>query len=107
MKSGVISDGQITASSQFDANHAPFQGRLGFRKIPWKAGSWSAARNDFNQWLQVDLGIQYFKVRRVATQGRNDAAQWVTKYKLQYGNDVVSIQYYREQGQVVNKVKYL
>ena len=102
MKDGAISDGQITASSQYDSNHAPFQGRLDFTK--WKGGSWSASKNDLHQWLQVDLGNESTKVTRVATQGRNDYNQWVTKYKLQYRNDGVNFQYYREQGQTVDKV---
>ena len=106
MKNGEISDAQITASSQFDENHAPIQGRLDFREIPGKAGSWSARSNGNNQWLQIDLRITYINVTRVATQGRSDIAQWVTRYRLQYGNDGVSFQYYRAQGQIAYKVKY-
>ena len=102
MENGAISDGQISASSQLFVNHTAIQGRL--RR---KAGSWSAGSSDVNQWLQVDLGSQYTKVTRVATQGGNDAAQWVTKYKLQYSKDGVNFQYYREQGQTINKVNRL
>ena len=101
MENGAISDGQISASSQFDANHAAKQGRL-----HCKAGSWSAGNTNLHQWLQVDLGSQYIKVTRVATQGRHDYPQWVTKYKLQYSNDGVNFHYYREQGQTAAKVKY-
>ena len=104
MKNGAISDWQITASSQYNPDYAPFQGRLDFTK--WKAGSWSASRNDLHQWFQVDLGNKNTKVTRVATQGRNDYPQWVTKYKLQYSNDGVNFQYYREQGKTVDKVKF-
>jgi len=106
MESGAISDKQIKASSQWDSNHAPFQGRLHFQRISFKAGSWSAGKNDLHQWLQVDLGSQYSKVTRVATQGRNAYNQWVTKYKLQYSNDGVTFQYYRERGETVDKVQY-
>ncbi len=105
MKNGDIFDAQITASSQFDANHAANQGRLDFREIRKRVGSWSAARNDLQQWLQIYLGSQNTKVTRVATQGRNDAEQWVTKYKLQYSNNGVNFQYYRDQGQTTDKVK--
>ena len=100
MENGAISDGQISASSQFDANHAAKQGRL-----HCKVGSWSAGDTNLHQWLQVDLGSQYIKVTRVATQGRHDYPQWVTKYKLQYSNDGVNFHYYREQGQTAAKVK--
>ena len=104
MENGAILDEQITASSQFNSDHAPFQGRLHFQETTSKAGSWTAGTEDHLQWLQVDLGSQYTKVTRVATQGRNDFAQWVTKYKLTYSDDGVSFHYYREQGQTADKV---
>jgi len=103
MEKGAISDGQISASSQLDANHAAIQGRLNFQATLSKAGSWSAGKNDVNQWLQVDLVNQHTKVTRVATQGRNDDNEWVTKYKVQYSYDGFDFQYYREQGQSVIK----
>ncbi|XP_020611444.1 EGF-like repeat and discoidin I-like domain-containing protein 3 [Orbicella faveolata] len=103
MESGAISDGQITSSSQWDGNHAAIQGRLHFEAGGGKAGGWTAGKNDANQWLQVDLGSEYCKVTRVATQGRNNYEQWVTKYKLQYSNDGVHFQYYREREQTANK----
>ena len=105
MRNNAISDGHISASTQFDANHAAIQGRLNFQKTATKAGSWSAATKDVHQWLQIDLGSLYTKVTRVITQGRHGLDQWVTKYKLQYGDDGVNFQYYREQGQNVDKVK--
>ena len=104
MEDGTISDTQISASSQWNADYAAIQGRLHFKAIPQYAGSWSADKKDLQQWLQVDLGSQYTRVTRVATQGRHDYSQWVTKYKLQYSNDGVNFQYYREQGQNVGKV---
>ena len=93
MQSRAITDEQITASSEFDANHAAIQGRLYFQ-----AGA--------NQWLQIDLIGQYI-VTRVATQGRNRNDQWVTEYKLQYGDDGKNFQYYRELGQTTDKVKII
>ena len=104
MESGAISDAQISASSQWDANHAAFQGRLHFQKSPGIAGSWSARTNDVNQWLQIDLGNQVTKVTRLATQGRNAYSQWVTKYKLQYSQDGVTFHYYSEQPHTAPKV---
>ena len=105
MENGAISDGQISASSQLDSSHAVIQARLHFKATADKAGSWSARSNDVNQWLQVDLGSRHTKVTRVATQGRNDSLQWITKYKLQYSDDGVNFQYYKEQGQTADKVK--
>lgn len=107
MENGEISDRQITASSQLDASHAATQGRLNLKATGNKAGSWSALGNDPSQWLQVDLGCSNTKVTRVATQGRNDPPQWVTKYKLQFSNDGVKFHYYTDPGQTENKVEYV
>ena len=105
MENGAILDGQITASSQRDENHAPFQGRLHFQVSGKKQGCWSAAKYDLHQWLQVDLSSQFTKVTRVATQGRNGGCcEWVERYKLQYCDDGVNFQYFREQGQTADKV---
>ena len=112
-KSAPISVPQVRASSQWDVNHAAIQGRLDFQETLVKAGAWAAATKDVNQWLQVDLVNQHTKVSRVATQGRDYSSQWpwgphsqwVTKYKLQYSDDGVTFQYYREQGQSKDKVK--
>ena len=106
MENGAISDLQISASSQWDAHHAPPQGRLHFKRSGVKQGSWSARVNDGDQWLQVDLGSQYTKVTGVATQGRNGHPQWVKKYKLQYSEDGVSFQYYKEPADTEEKVSW-
>lgn len=98
MDSGAITDAQITASSQWDGNHAARQGRLHFRKAFGKQGSWTSRTNDVHQWLQVDLG-RYTTVTRIATQGRHGTDQWnqyVTAYKLQYSYDGVTFQFYKE-----------
>ena len=111
MESGLISDSQISASSEHDANYAAIQGRLNFQETSSKAGAWAAATSNVSQWLQVDLGSQFTKVTRVATQGRHyssqwhaNHSQWVTKYKLQYSDDGANFHYYREQGQNTAKV---
>lgn len=107
MENGTISDGQISASSQWNPNHAAIQGRLNLKaKLPGlKAGAWLALHNNVNQWLQIDLIGPNTRLTRVATQGRNDLDQWVTKYKLEYSNNGGNFQYYREQGQTDDKVK--
>ena len=105
MESGAISNGQVRASTEWDANHAAIQGRLNFKAVRAKAGSWSARHNNLGQWLQIDLGNKHTKVTGLATQGRNGYHQWVTKYKVQYSDDGVNFQYYTEQGQVGSKVK--
>jgi len=97
MRTGAISDAQITASSIWDSSHEAFQGRLNFQPIPMKSGSWSAGRNDFNPWLEVFLG-PLLNVTGIATQGRSDLDQWVTRYRLTFRDDGLSFQDYRENG---------
>ncbi|XP_077988271.1 lactadherin-like [Glandiceps talaboti] len=86
MESGQIKDSQITASSTRSAHtttYQPERGRLNFSGSG--ADCWSADKNSIGQWLQVDL-IDSRKVTKVATQGRGDGSQWVTSYKLSYGD---------------------
>ncbi len=106
MESGVISDSQISASSEYSVTYAAKYGRLNYR-YRW---AWSARDNDVNQWLQIDLSSQYTSIMRVATQGNPPYAhtpyEYVSSYKLQYGNDEEHFYYYREQGQSTAKVNY-
>lgn len=60
-----------------------------------------ARTNDDKQWLQVDLGGPS-KVTRCATQGRDNANEWVTKYKVQYSSDGRTFVTYQKYG--VDKV---
>ena len=116
MESGKILDKQITASSEWRANHAAHRGRLNFqevveRGVARRSGSWSARKNDKNQWLQVDLLREESVVTSVATQGRNRNSlwgahnQWVQSYKLQYSNSGVDFEYYKDARQNSAKVR--
>ena len=104
MESGAISDAQISASSQWDNNHGSHRARLNKRSFGNKRGAWSSLKNDIYQWLQVDLGT-YTTVTRIATQGRSDMSQWVTKYRLQYSEDGVNFHFYKALGQDSPKVR--
>ena len=95
MQHGAITDAQISASSEWSSKHAAVQGRLDFRTVKRKSGSWSAGISNRNQWLQVYLGSQRTEVTGVATQGRSDYDQWVTKYELFYSNNGVQFLPYR------------
>ena len=98
MENGAISNGQLQASTEWDAYLSVPQGRLHHPRC------WAARINDVNQWYQIDLRSQYTRVTAVATQGRGDHPQWVTRYKLQYNNDGANFHYYRENGQAADKV---
>jgi len=104
MESGSISDNQISASSQQDDNYAPQRGRLNMKISGVKQGGWMPLQNDFNQWLQVNLG-SYIRVTRVATQGRDGFDQWVTKYTLRYSVDEASFQFYKKPHEISAKVR--
>ena len=102
-------DSQITASSQYRDHHSygARLARLHFQKTGQAKGGWAADVGDIYPWLQIDLGSQYVRVIRLATQGRNGytPSQFVTRYKLQYSNDGETFGCYTEQGQTTEKVK--
>lgn len=109
MDSGAITDAQISASSHWDDNHAARQGRLHYKRASGTSGGWLSSINDLNQWFQVDLG-QYTTVTGIATQGGRWMYYWrgweqyVTAYKLQYSDDGVSFQFYKETPHESDKV---
>ena len=96
MESGAIFDSQITASSVYNDNLAASNARLHFKgsENPLRRAGWVAGVKNTNQWLQVDLQ-QTTRVIGIATQGRHDWDQWVTKYKLQYGDDGLTFRIYK------------
>lgn len=113
MGSGAISNARLKASSNAGSDHAASQGRLNFQETRFRAGAWAAGANNVYQWLQIDLGNKNTKVTLVATQGRNYRgnwragyhSQWVTRYKLQYSDNGVRFQYYKEEGKQRDKVR--
>ena len=107
MESGAISDGQLSASSEWNPNVGAKHARLHskWNVVTLSGGAWIAGTSDVNQWLQIDMQNQYTTVTRVATQGRNHFNyRWVTKYKLQYSNNTVTFLYHREKGRTTDKV---
>lgn len=88
LQRGTIKNAAFTASSQWDKYHAPFRARLHIPKQGRYMGAWSSRHNNHNQWLKIDLG-RPTKVTGMATQGRQDADQWVTAYYVYYSLDGV------------------
>lgn len=89
-------DGAFSASSSYDANHGPARSRLNLHSDnKGRKGAWSSKTNDGKQWLQIDFG-ELVHVTKVATQGRQDADQWVTKYTLSYSVDGIHWAEYKE-----------
>ena len=105
MENGEITDDQISASREAQPITPAKIARLNRKDgTDGLQGAWASGAQDLNQWLQIDLRVPHTGVTGVATQGRNRNGQWVTKYKLQYSNDGVNFQYYREHGQSTHKV---
>uniref|UniRef100_A0A8C3LIA4 Milk fat globule-EGF factor 8 protein n=1 Tax=Chrysolophus pictus TaxID=9089 RepID=A0A8C3LIA4_CHRPC len=100
MKSRLISDQQITASSVFktwgiDAfTWYPHYARL---DKMGKTNAWTALHNDQSEWLQIDLRDQK-KVTGIVTQGARDFGhiQYVAAYKVAYSDNGTSWTVYRD-----------
>ena len=100
MQSGRIKNAAIKASSQWDKNHASYLARLKRLRRGRLMGAWSSRHNNRNQWIQVDLGRK-MKVTGVATQGREEANQWVTAFYVLYSSDGVKFSKVKEWWDVV------
>ncbi|KAK3265772.1 hypothetical protein CYMTET_25572 [Cymbomonas tetramitiformis] len=92
MQSGAIADSQISASSEHRDCLAA-SGRLAssgtYSSSTGSQGAWCAASSASGEWLQVDLESSQ-TVHGISTQGRHDAAQWVTSYQVQGSIDGVT-----------------
>ena len=88
MQSGAIHDRFITASSIWNVAHRAANARLHFHPGGGRTGAWSAKYNNVHQFLQVDFS-SFAQIRRISTQGRQDADQWVTAYTVTYSYDGV------------------
>ena len=98
-------DSQITASSVFNNKHAAPNARLHFKgsENPLRYAGWAAGVKNTNQRLQVDLQ-QTTRAIGIATQGRHDLDLWVTRYKLQYGDDGQTFRVYKRNGDISDTV---
>lgn len=87
----------MTASSSYNVYHGPFLARLHRSRTGRFMGAWVARIRNANQWLQVALG-RPMKLTGIATQGRADANQWVTRYFVAFSQDNMHFEYYMEYG---------
>lgn len=86
MQDGRVSKGMLTASSMYNHYYGPWNARLHARNYGSIRGGWVAKYRNRNQWIQIDLGM-VTRVKRIATQGRYDANQWVKSYTVSYSSD--------------------
>ena len=86
MQDDRVSKGMLTASSMYNHYYGPWNARLHARNYGSIRGGWVAKYRNRNQWIQIDLGV-VTRVKRIATQGRYDANQWVKSYTVSYSSD--------------------
>ncbi|KAL9955705.1 hypothetical protein ACROYT_G037065 [Oculina patagonica] len=95
MEDYAIPDSAVTASSIFWAFANAGKGRLHLVSNGQNGGWVANPRNRYRSWFQVDFG-RWSKIMRISTQGRQDAPQWVTKYRVSYSYDGIFFKDYRE-----------
>ncbi|KAJ8412981.1 hypothetical protein AAFF_G00105630 [Aldrovandia affinis] len=91
MKSRLISDGQLSASSAFRTwGIDAFTWHPHFARLDkqGKTNAWTAASNNRSEWLQVDLRFPK-RITAIITQGAKDfgAVQFVSAFKVAYSDD--------------------
>ena len=93
MEDGRIANYQITASSAKNHGTEAYFGRLNDAPVQdITNGVWTAYTQDKNQWIRVNFGVPRL-LTGIITQGRPGKDQWVTQYKVQFGDDGVNWQY--------------
>lgn len=97
MQNDKLPNSALSASSQYNGNTGPENARLHFYADSGRRGAWVAQKQDHNQWLQVDFGVETV-ITRIATQGRQDADQWVKEYTLRYSTDGSYFKHYQPFG---------
>ena len=98
MQNGLISDSQISASSEFNSGYGPSNGRLFYTPHNGRTGAWSSRTVDINQWLQIDFK-RPTAIVGISIQGRAGSYnQYVTSYTLSYSQDGLSFQVYKPNG---------
>ena len=88
MGDGRVTRDMLHASSMYNQYYGPWSARLQARNHGNLRGGWVAKYRNTNQWLQIYLGVAT-RVKRIATQGRYDANQWVKSYTVSYGDNGV------------------
>ncbi|XP_076817814.1 lactadherin-like isoform X1 [Clavelina lepadiformis] len=101
MKDGSLPNDRITASGFAHGGMEPFRGRLDNVVLDGTHGAWASAHPlTTSTWLQVDLESPTYVIG-LTTQGRpgtNQYNQFVTSYKISYGNSTTSLQVIQKDG---------
>ena len=84
-----VPNGHLTASTYYNSALSPWHGRLN------GIYSWSVRRNRVGEWFQVNF-VELMRIKGVATQGRQNANQWVRRYMVSYSVDEMNFRSYRQ-----------
>jgi len=57
LQSGLVKDGQMTASSEYTPRHRASNGRLYLSAQNGRSGGWSAKYRNSHQWMQVCINL--------------------------------------------------
>ena len=98
IQNGRLKNSKITASSEWNHKHAAWLGRLGRTNRRGYAGAWCAKQNNHYQWIKFDFS-RPMRITKVATQGRYDYDQWVTRYTMSSSVDGTHWATYRVKSQ--------
>ncbi|XP_078702138.1 lactadherin-like [Branchiostoma floridae x Branchiostoma belcheri] len=94
MRAKIVTDiPSWSASSEGDSRQSADRADIKTLETAYLAGAWSAATNDYDQWLMANLGIVTL-IFGIATKGRNYSPDWplghhdqyVIAYFISYGN---------------------
>ncbi|XP_040004671.1 contactin-associated protein-like 5 [Xiphias gladius] len=89
----ILPQSSFQSSSQSSISYAAHNAKLNRRD---GAGGWSPMVTDEEPWLQVDLRDRK-EVTAVATQGRYNSLDWVTRYLLLYSDTGQAWKQYRQE----------
>jgi hypothetical protein len=96
MESGLILNRQLSASSSNNKHSRPKNGRLKFKRTSDEYGGWMATSWDNDPWFMVDFLSNVTLTRVKLTQPDNVSSLSVKKFEIDYGNDGVVFEYFRD-----------
>ena len=104
MENGTITNDEISASSVLSGNTGASRARLNLVPSGGVSGGWVAKANDDKPTLTITFSYPFTRVTGIATQGRQDANQWVKTYRLKYSKPNGEGGFYTDPGETLYKV---
>ena len=97
MQNGKIPDTAIRAYSEINAQYIAADGRLHYNLHNNHYYGWLPSGSDVHQWIGVTFD-KWTQITYIQTQGRQNAAQWVSSFILTYSYDGVEYMNYKQNG---------